>query len=123
MIHLRRTRNSGRCESVKNPKGFSVGFVLWRSVRGGGVSLKTFVGGVLGCPSDVKRSRHPTSLSRFSHLASYDAIFVCFFLLSFFIRNVVVLDQVKKQLFGLDNRGIGSDVAVKNELRRTIKVW
>lgn len=30
--------------------------------------------------------------------------------------------QVKKQLFALDNRSIGADVAVKNELRRTIKV-
>ena len=30
--------------------------------------------------------------------------------------------QVKKQLFGLDNRGMGAEVAVKNELRRTIKV-
>lgn len=29
---------------------------------------------------------------------------------------------MKKQLFGLDNRGLGSEVAVKNELRRTIKV-
>lgn len=34
----------------------------------------------------------------------------------------VTVFQVKKQLFGLDNRGIGSDVAMKNELRRTIKV-
>ncbi|CAM9657059.1 unnamed protein product, partial [Ectocarpus sp. 8 AP-2014] len=29
-------------------------------------------------------------------------------------------EDVKKQLFGLDNRGMGSEVAVKNELRRTI---
>lgn len=33
------------------------------------------------------------------------------------------LVQVKKQLFGIDNKGMGSEVAVKNELRRTIKVW
>ncbi|CAN0074334.1 unnamed protein product, partial [Laminaria digitata] len=30
-------------------------------------------------------------------------------------------EDVKKQLFGLDNRGMGAEVAVKNELRRTIK--
>jgi len=33
-----------------------------------------------------------------------------------------VVPQVKKQLFGLDNKGLGSEVAVKNELRRTIQV-
>lgn len=33
-----------------------------------------------------------------------------------------MVPQVKKQLFGLDNKGLGSEVAVKNELRRTIQV-
>ncbi|CAM9631727.1 unnamed protein product, partial [Hapterophycus canaliculatus] len=30
-------------------------------------------------------------------------------------------EDVKKQLFGIDNSGFGAEVAVKNELRRTIK--
>lgn len=29
---------------------------------------------------------------------------------------------MKKQLFGIDNKSMGAEVAVKNELRRTIKV-
>ena len=37
--------------------------------------------------------------------------------------RVVIADwQVKKQLFGIDNKGMSAEVAVKNELRRTIKV-
>ena len=32
------------------------------------------------------------------------------------------VEQVKKQLFGLDKRGMGVEVAMKNELRRTIMV-
>lgn len=33
-----------------------------------------------------------------------------------------LVEQVKKQLFGLDKRGMGVEVAMKNELRRTIMV-
>ena len=47
---------------------------------------------------------------------AFTLFFVFFLFVSWFCH------QVKKQLFGLDNRGMGAEVAVKNELRRTILV-
>ena len=41
---------------------------------------------------------------------------------SFISLYLALVGQVKKQLFGLDKRGMGVEVAMKNELRRTIMV-